>query len=120
MYNEYTINRLSTEDILYAVNILDRSPYLGFKYDYAKLLGSIKRNSTGHIISATAALYNFNTVVDLTKVKNESFNVANSSPRKTLDEENIRWQDQAIEAALRANERSTVSGKIFCTHVTIL
>ena len=113
MYDEYVISHLSTEEIIYAINILDRSPYLGFKYDYAKLLGSIKRNSTGHIVSATAALYNLNTVVDLNNIKNESLKVTND-PYKILDDENILWQDEVIKAALRANDNSTVSGKLSC------
>ena len=64
-YDAEVISQLTSEKILRAVNILDRSPYLGFKYDYAKLLGSVKRNSTGHIVSAKAALYNF---TDLTLI----------------------------------------------------
>ena len=119
LYDEYVISHLSTDDILYAVNILDRSPYLGFKYDYAKLLGSIKRNSTGHIVSATAALYNLNTVVDSSNIQNEEFKVVND-PYKVLDEENVLWQDEVIRAALRANDNSTVSGKLSCNNVTFL
>ena len=119
MYEEDVINQLSNEEILYAINVLDRSPYLGLKFDYSKLLGSIKRNSTGHIVSATAALYNFVTVVDLTKTKKDSSKFVNAR-NKILDEENILWQDEAIRAALGANGNSSISGKICCRYVTLL
>ena len=109
MYDEHVIQGLTTNDIIYAINILDRSPYFGFKYDYEKLLGSIKRNSTGHIISAKAALYNFNTVVDLSKVTNTTFQVGDD-PRKILDEENIKWQDEGIKIALLADGNSSTTG----------
>jgi hypothetical protein len=110
MYKEDVIKNLSTEEILYAVNILDRSPYFGFKYDYSKLLGSITRSKTNHIISARAALYNFNTVVNLTKINTGSFQVGNDAKR-ALDDENIQWQDEGIKVALDYNNNATTTGK---------
>ena len=109
MYDEDTIKGLTSNDILYAVNVLDRSPYFGFKYNYEKLLGSIKRNSTGHIVGAEAALYNFNTVVDVTKVANDSFQIGND-PKKILDVDNIKWQDEGIRVALLADSNSSNTG----------
>ena len=109
MYDEDTIKGLTSNDILYAVNVLDRSPYFGFKYNYEKLLGSIKRNSTGHIVGAEAALYNFNTVVDVTKVANDSFQIGND-PKKILDVDNIKWQDEGIRIALLADSNSSNTG----------
>ena len=109
MYDEDVILGLSKDDIIFAVNILDRSPYFGFKYNYEKLLGSIKRNSTGHIIGAKAALYHFNTVVDESKVTNTSLQLGND-PKKVLDEENIQWQDEVIRVALLADSNSSSTG----------
>ena len=116
MYNEDVINKLSTHDIVNAINTLERSPYFGFKYDYSKLLGSIKRNKTGHIVSAKAALYNMVTVVDLNKIKQKHFLKQSSGPQTTMDEENIKWQDGGINVALHQNENSTAKG--ICYFVT--
>ena len=108
-YNAEVISQLTSENILRAVNILDRSPYLGFKYDYAKLLGSVKRNSTGHIVSAKAALYNFNTVVDPSKVQQRKLG-ADSGAKRFFDENNIKWQDDVIRTVLDYSNNSTNSG----------
>ena len=118
MYKEEVIKNLSIDDILHAVNILDRSPYFGFKYDYSKLLGSVTRNKTNHITSARAALYNLNTVVNLTNINLGSFQVGNDAKR-ALDDENIHWQDETIKVALQYNSNSTSSGiLLFANRIT--
>ena len=109
MYKEEVINKLSTEDIIYAVNKLERSPYFGFKYNYSKLLGSIQRNETGHIISAKATLYNLITVVNFSKIKYRTF-LRRSGPQTIMDEANIKWQDEGIKIALDLNSNSTITG----------
>ena len=83
---------------------MDRSPYFGFKFNYAELLGSIERNETGHIISAKAALYNLATVVDINKIQRRSFLVRGAGPQLPMDEPNIVWQDEAIKILLNRNE----------------
>ena len=103
MYNERIINKLTQQDIINAINVLDRSPYFGFKYNYAELLGSIKRNETGHIISATAALYNLVTVVDLENIKGRNFLEEGAGPQIPMDESNVIWQDEAIKILLEQN-----------------
>ena len=108
MYNEKIIDKLSQQDIINAINVLDRSPYFGFKYNYAELLGSIKRNQTGHIISAKAALYNLVTVVDLENIQNRNFLEKGAGPQILMDEANIIWQDEAIKILL---EQDTVYSK---------
>ena len=100
MYNEKTIRQLSKLDILDAVNNLDSSPYFGFQYNYSKLLGSVGRNKSGHIISAKAALYYLATVVDLSKIKPRSFLTSAAGVQRSMDEPNILWQDQAIKIIL--------------------
>ena len=101
MYNEKIIHKLTQQDIINAINVLDRSPYFGFKYNYNELLGSIKRNKTGHIIAASAALYNLVTVVDLTNIQGRSFLEEGAGPQIAMDEANIIWQDEAIKILLQ-------------------
>ena len=100
LYNEKTINRLTQQDIINEINVLDRSPYFGFKYNYSDLLGSVKRNETGHIISATAVLYYLVTVVDLNNIQDRPFLASGAGPELSMDEANIIWQDEAIKILL--------------------
>ena len=109
-YNENTIRNLTKQDIINSINNLDKSPYFGFKYNYSELLGSIKRNKTGHIISANAALYNLVTVVDLENVYDRPFLSKIAGIFLPLDESNIIWQDEAIKTILKQNNYSTKKG----------
>ena len=111
MYHEDTINKLTTEDIIYAVNVLERSPYFGYKYNYSKMLGSIQRNETGHIISAGIAMYNLVTIVNLKEIKDRGFR--NGLSPNDQDEVNIKWQDEAIDISLRYNDQTITTGKGF-------
>ena len=113
MYNERIINKLTQQDIINAVNVLDRSPYFGFKYSYAELLGSIERNQTGHIVSATAALYNLVTIVDLENIQDPNFLEKGAGPQVPFDEPNIVWQDEAIKILLEQDKiYSETKGRI--------
>ena len=120
MYNEDVINQLSTEDILTAVNEVDRSPYFGFKYNYSKLLGSIQRNASGHIIGAKATLYNLATLVDCDEDQkigheNEGHNGAcergYGGPQLLHDKANIIWQDGAIKTVIDMANVSSNKGR---------
>ena len=113
MYNERIINKLTQQDIINAVNVLDRSPYFGFKYNYAELLGSIERNQTGHIVSATAALYNLVTIVDLENIQDSNFLEKGAGLQLSFDEPNIVWQDEAIKILLEQDKiYSETKGKM--------
>ena len=111
MYHEETINNLTTEDIIYAVNVLERSPYFGYKYNYSNMLGSIQRNKTGHITSAGIAMYNLVTIVNLDEIKDRGFR--NGLSPSDQDEVNIKWQDEAIGIASRYSDQTVTTGKHF-------
>ena len=104
MYHEETINSLTQEDILFAINKLDRSPYFGFTYDYSHLLGSIKRNESGHIVAATSAMHHLITVVDLNNLSSLGLADAGTEPAERLDEANYQWQWEVIQTVLSQNE----------------
>lgn len=53
-FDENIIANLTKEDIINALNVTTISASSGHESDFVSLLGGIKRNSTGHIISATA------------------------------------------------------------------
>ena len=105
MYHEETINRLTQEDILFAINKLKESPFYGYDYNYTDLLGDIIRNSSGHVIAASSALHHYVTVVNLTKASEvdlESLGIkdAGTDPDAKLDEVNYIWQKEVIDMAI--------------------
>lgn len=55
-FDENIIANLTKEDILHAINVTTISAASGHESDFVGLLGGIQRNSSGHIISATALM----------------------------------------------------------------
>ena len=53
-YNEERIMSVTTQEILDTVNNRTFSPWFKYEFDYSNLLGGVTRNSTGHIVAATA------------------------------------------------------------------
>jgi hypothetical protein len=51
-YDEELIMSAGQQEIIDAVNLLSRSPWFGYDRNFTKLLGGIRRNSTGHIVAA--------------------------------------------------------------------
>ena len=47
------------QEILDAVNLLEKSPWYGYENNYTKILGGIERNSSGHVIGAKVAQVRF-------------------------------------------------------------
>ena len=117
MYHEDTIKRLTQEDILFAINKLDRSPYFGFTYNYTNLLGSIQRNESGHIIGASSTMHHFVTVVDLDDVSTLELADSGTEPAASLDEANYQWQQEVIDKVLEEeiDENDTVSVRVRMT-----
>ena len=117
MYHEDTINRLTQEDILFAINKLDRSPYFGFTYNYTNLLGSIHRNESGHIIGASSTMHHFVTVVDLDNLSTLGLADAGTEPAASLDEANYQWQQEVIDKVLEEeiDENETVRVRVRMT-----
>ena len=107
-YCEKVINHLTEEDIIYAINNINHSPYFGFEYDYSSLLGGIKRNCnncSGGIISATSAMYHFITKVDLDNIASlGETGDAGTDPDATLDQANYDWQEGVKNAILAENK----------------
>ena len=110
MYHEETINRLTQEDILFAINKLDKSPYFGFAYNFSDLLGSVTRNESGHVVGAKSALHHFVTVVDLENLSGVRLDDFGTAPTERLDEANYQWQWEVIKTVLRQDEEHSNEG----------
>ena len=102
-YDEKSINKLTQEDIIWAINTYDRSPYFGYAFNYSTLLGGVKRNSTNHIISATSSMYNFLTTVDLNQIVSSSNTKNAGTEFFPLDKENLLWQKEIINVSYKNN-----------------
>ena len=70
--NLNTTNALTKEDIIAAINQYDRSPYFGYAFNYTSLLGGMKTNDSHGTISASSAMYNLATTVDLSRIVSSS------------------------------------------------
>uniref|UniRef100_A0A1B6KFZ1 SSD domain-containing protein n=2 Tax=Graphocephala atropunctata TaxID=36148 RepID=A0A1B6KFZ1_9HEMI len=55
-YDEQDIQRLSKEDIIFALNHTTISPVLGLSMQYTQLLGGVVRNESGVIVAASSLL----------------------------------------------------------------
>ena len=110
MYHEETVNSLTQDDILFAVNKLRESPYYGYDFNYSTLLGAITRNSSGHIVAARSALHHYITVVDLDNLASLGSDDAGTDPDATLDDVNYQWQSAVIDTSLKQDRESENQG----------
>ena len=98
-YDEYLINTTTTQEILAAVNNLDKSPWFGYNVDYSAMLGGVERNSSGHIVSAGSMR-----VVMVIKVPKEGRLVAAEGAGVELevaDQTSLDWEERLVYIALR-------------------
>ena len=97
-YDEDLISTVTQEEIIRAVNVLQRSPWFGYDTDYSKLLGGITRNSTGHIISAESAtmIWTVRVPDDVEIVQNQGSGVEVELADKTT----LAWEETLIQTCL--------------------
>ena len=96
-YNEHLISTATTEEIITAVNLLARSPWYGYDMDYSRLLGGIKRNTSGHIVGAKTAQ-----MIWVVEVPEEGRVVSAHSgvELEFADPTTLAWEAQVIESVL--------------------
>ena len=96
-YHEPTIMSLTQEDIIYAINVVRKSPYFGFNYDFAGKLGGIVRNKTGHIVGAKSALHSWVSTVDESDVVKSFISIDTEKVGKI----NLEWELDLIDICLK-------------------
>ena len=79
------------------MNLLARSPWYGYDMDYSRLLGGIKRNTTGHIVAAKTAQ-----MIWVVEVPEEGRVVSAHSgvELEFADPTTLAWEAQVIESVL--------------------
>ena len=89
------IENLTEEDIIKAVNEISYSKVLGIQQDFTKYLGSIERNSTGHIVGAKATYMRFFGKVNVSAITEDE--IENTSKGSPVDQETLDWEQALIE-----------------------
>lgn len=101
-YDENNIKTTNTEEILRAVNDLERSPWYGYDRDFSSLLGGIKRNASGHVISAQTALMVWSvTVPDDAEIDT---NQGSGVELELADADTLEWERVMLETVLEMRE----------------
>ena len=92
---EELLQTITQEEIIRAVNEDTFSKELGFDQDFAKYLGGVERNSTGHIVAAKATFMRFFGKVNVSAITKEELSRARlGSP---VDGYTLRWETSLIE-----------------------
>ena len=99
-YKEDLINTATQQEIIDAVNLLERSPWFGYDKDYSRTLGGITRNKTGHIVAAKSELMVFilnsdDENVDISKGGGAEF--------EFVDETTLAWESEFIKIGLNSS-----------------
>lgn len=87
-FNAQTINNISKDDILHAINQnkIMISPTTGHETNFQQLLGGIRRNESGHIIAASSIMTFWMAYVNFTNVDhNQIGNLAGTEDWVTED-----------------------------------
>ena len=107
-FSESRIRKLTQQDIVNAVNRYNESPMYGYKVDYVDMLGNVRRNSTGHVVSARAAFHVFHTKLDDNATLEQ--NGGAGVELDLADEATLAWEGQLIETMFNASAEAEKDG----------
>ena len=99
------LEKLTQEDIIRAVNNVTFSKVLGIQQDFTKYLGSIERNSSGHIVSAKATYMRFFGKVNISAITEDE--IENTSKGSPVDHMTLNWEQALIETLTQDLGNST-------------
>jgi len=100
-YREELIYSATQQEILNAINLLERSPWTSHKMNFMDQLGGITRNSTGHVIAAQSAQMYWNIAVPedavLLKVGGGGLEL------NPADATTLAWEERFLDIALNSS-----------------
>jgi len=99
------LEKLTQEDIIRAVNNVTFSKVLGIQQDFTKYLGSIERNSSGHIVSAKATYMRFFGKVNISAITEDE--IENTSKGSPVDQKTLDWEQALIDTLTQELGNST-------------
>lgn len=94
-FNEDTIESLTKQDILNALNSTRYSLTTGHESNFERLLGGVTRNETGHIVAAKGLLTNWMVYVNFSNVNHDK--VGNSAGTEDwVSEDALLWENEFL------------------------
>jgi len=103
-YDETLINSATQNEIIDAVNLLEKSPWYGYGTNYSKLLGGITRNSSGHVISATVAQMFWRIEVpDGAEIVDSQ---GSGLELQLADQDSLEWEEQFIQVGINSTSKT--------------
>eukprot|EP00088_Acartia_fossae_P046862 TRINITY_DN5073_c0_g1_i2.p1 TRINITY_DN5073_c0_g1~~TRINITY_DN5073_c0_g1_i2.p1 ORF type:complete len:1105 (-),score=246.34 TRINITY_DN5073_c0_g1_i2:820-4134(-) len=95
---EDLIMTTTQQEIIDAINLLERSPWSSHKVNFTEQLGGVVRNSSGHVVYARAALMYWNVEVpdDVELITS----VGGGVEITFADKDTLEWESRFVEAAL--------------------
>ena len=101
-YNPEHIKTTTSDEILLAINKLERSPWYGYNTNYTSLLGGVTRNSSGHVVSAKTALMVWSvTVPDDVEIDTSQ---GSGVELELADYTTLAWEKKFIGISINARE----------------
>lgn len=106
-FDEDTIENLTKQDILNALNTTRNSATTGHEANFERLLGGVIRNETGHIVAATGLLANWMVYVNFSSVNHDK--VGNSAGTEDwVSEEALLWENEFLSRIEELNDEFKV------------
>jgi len=100
------LDNLTEEDIIKAVNEISYSKVLGISQDFTKYLGSITRNSSGHIISAKATWMRFFGKVNISAIT--EVDKGSNSKGSPVDQNTLDFEEALIHTLTQELDESSL------------
>ena len=99
------IETTTQQEILDAVNLLDKSPWFGYGTNYSRLLGGVERNSTGHIVSARVAQMFWRLEIpDNAEIDDSQ---GSGLELQLADQISLTWEEEFLQIALNSSTQTT-------------
>ena len=100
-FDKESIETTTQQEILNAVNLLDRSPWFGYGTNYSRLLGGVERNSSGHIVSARVAQMFWRLEIpDDAEIDDSQ---GSGLELQLADQRSLDWEEEFIQISLNSS-----------------
>ena len=104
-FEKDNIETTTEEEILAAVNLLDKSPWFGYGTNYSRLLGGVERNSSGHIVSAKVAQMFWRLEIpDNAEIDDSQ---GSGLELQLADQISLAWEADFLQIALNSSSQTT-------------
>ncbi|CAB4059408.1 NPC1 [Lepeophtheirus salmonis] len=97
-FDRRRIKRLTKDRIVQAINRIQNSPVYGYKTNYDNYMGSIIRNETGHVVSASTL-----NSVWFTQVNLENVSEVIGLTDEFVNKESLEWELKFVDIFLNAS-----------------